>query len=76
MTGGFFGSKLIVLAARPQIGKTALMLSMASNMAQAGHKVGIFSLEMDKEDLISRLVSAKTGINGIRLSFGSGRSRP
>ena len=48
-TGGLYGSKLVIVAARPRMGKTALMLNMASNMAKRGHTVGIFSIEMDKE---------------------------
>lgn len=72
VTGGFFGSKLIIIAARPRIGKTALMINMSQNMAGDGHKVGIFSIEMDKEDILDRFVSSKTGINSMRLSFGSG----
>jgi replicative DNA helicase len=70
--GGFRGSKLIIIAARPGIGKTALMLNMASNMAQRGHMVGIFSLEMDKEELDDRWMSAETGISSLRLISGMG----
>ena len=72
LTGGFFGSKLIVLGARPRIGKTSLMLNMARNIARNGHKVGIFSIEMDKEDLDIGLLSAESGINSMRLKIGSG----
>lgn len=68
LTGGFKGSKLIIIAARPRIGKTSFMLSMAANMAKSGHKVGIFSIEMDKEDIVDRMISAKSGINLIRLA--------
>lgn len=74
LTGGLRGSRLIIIAARPRIGKTALMLNMATSMAKSGHKVGIFSIEMDKEELIDRLVSSKSGVNSIKLSSGQGIS--
>jgi len=72
VTGGFFGSKLILIGARPRIGKTSMMLNMARNMAKSGHKVGIFSIEMDKEELDISLLSAESGINSMRLRFGTG----
>lgn len=72
ITGGFIGSKLIVLGARPRIGKTSMMLNMSANMARNGHKVGIFSIEMDKEELDISLLAAEAGINSLRLKFGTG----
>ena len=51
---------------------TAMMLNMAANMAKAGRKVGIFSIEMDKEELVDRLISSKSGVNSIKLSSGQG----
>jgi len=72
LTGGLSGSLLIIIAARPGIGKTALMLSMARNMAKAGVKVGIFSLEMDKESLVDRIIAMETGINSMKLRSGNG----
>lgn len=68
--GGFRGSKLIIIAARPRIGKTALMLNMASNMARRGNTVGIFSLEMDKEELDDRWTAGESGVNSMRLING------
>ena len=63
ITSGFQSSDLIVLAARPGMGKTALMLSMARNMAiDDNYTVAIFSLEMSAMQLITRMVSAETGI--------------
>ncbi|MCY4160466.1 MAG: replicative DNA helicase [Flavobacteriaceae bacterium] len=63
ITSGFQPSDLIVLAARPGMGKTALMLSMARNMAIMSQKtLAIFSLEMSAMQLITRMVSAETGI--------------
>jgi len=70
LTGGFFGSKLIIIAARPRVGKTAIMLNIAKNIASCGHKVGIFSVEMDKEALMDRLIASISGINSIRLATG------
>ncbi|NLY09466.1 MAG: replicative DNA helicase [Tissierellia bacterium] len=59
MISGLQKSDLILLAARPSMGKTALMLNMASNAAIKGEaKVAIFSLEMSKEQLVQRLISA------------------
>ncbi|MCY4216448.1 MAG: replicative DNA helicase [Flavobacteriaceae bacterium] len=63
LTSGFQKSDLIVLAARPGMGKTALMLSMARNMAiEKEYTVAIFSLEMSAMQLITRMVSAQTKI--------------
>ncbi|MGC8820513.1 MAG: replicative DNA helicase [Fervidobacterium sp.] len=57
MTSGFHKSDLIVIAARPSVGKTAFALNLAKNMALTGEaSVGIFSLEMSREQLIQRLL--------------------
>lgn len=60
---GLKKSDLIILAARPGMGKTALMLSLAYLMAKSGLKIGIFSLEMSKDALIKRLVAIHSGID-------------
>ncbi len=70
LTGGFWGSLFVAIAARPSIGKTAFMLNLAKNMASNGHKVGIFEIEMDKEKLLDRMISSLSGINSIRLRTG------
>ena len=70
LTGGFWGSLFVAIAARPSIGKTAFMLNLAKNMASSGHKVGIFEIEMDKEKLLDRMISSLSGINSIRLRTG------
>ncbi len=70
LTGGFWGSKLIIIAARPAVGKSSLMLNMAKHMAKNDHKIGIFSIEMDKEELIDRLIASECGINTIKLATG------
>ncbi|ABS60522.1 replicative DNA helicase [Fervidobacterium nodosum] len=57
MTSGFHRSDLIIIAARPSVGKTAFALNLAKNMALVGEaSVGIFSLEMSREQLIQRLL--------------------
>ncbi len=62
MTSGFQKGDLIVLAARPSMGKTALALSLARNAAAQGGTVGFFSLEMGGEQLMLRLLSSESGI--------------
>lgn len=57
ITSGFHKSDLVIVAARPSVGKTAFALSLAKNMATIGEaSVGIFSLEMSREQLIQRLL--------------------
>ncbi|MBK9248789.1 MAG: replicative DNA helicase [Ignavibacteria bacterium] len=64
MLGGFQNSDLIILAARPSMGKTALALSIARNVAVEYDKaVGIFSIEMASTQLMMRLLSAESRIN-------------
>ena len=63
-TGGFQKGTLLILAARPAMGKTALALTMARNMAVDFNKpVAIFSLEMTASELMSRLIAAESGID-------------
>jgi replicative DNA helicase len=62
MTSGFQKGDLIVLAARPSMGKTALALSLARNACQNGGTVGFFSLEMGAEQLTLRLLSSESRI--------------
>lgn len=66
---GLVKKDLIVLAARPSMGKTAMLLNIAKNIDRE-HKVAIFELEMSKEKLGNRLLSAKTAINSKNLSRG------
>ena len=68
--GGFQRSDLIILAARPGVGKTSLMLNMAMNAARNKARVAVFSLEMSKDQLVQRLVATETGINAHRLRLG------
>lgn len=70
LVGGIGGSKLIIIAARTRIGKTSIMLNIAQYIAQHSDMVGIFELEMDKEDLDDRIMAGLTGINTIKLQSG------
>lgn len=62
LTGGFHPSDLIIMAARPGVGKTALALNFALNMARRGKPVGIFSLEMGATQIFLRLLSNEAGL--------------
>jgi len=71
LTGGLQKSDLIILAARPSMGKTSLALGMAYGAAVShGHTVGIFSLEMSADQLVQRLLSMETGVDSHRLRLG------
>jgi replicative DNA helicase len=71
LLGGFQPSDLVVLAARPSVGKTSLALNIAQHAAvREGKKVGVFSLEMSREQLALRLLSAESGINPRPLQSG------
>lgn len=70
ITGGFQNSDLIILGARPAMGKTALVLSMASKIAKRNIPVGIFSLEMSKTQLGKRLISGMSCINSQKINTG------
>ena len=71
LTGGLQRSDLIILAARPSIGKTSLALSLAHNSTvKYQHSVAIFSLEMSKEQLVQRLLSMDAGVDQQRLRTG------
>jgi replicative DNA helicase len=68
---GFQPSDLIILAARPSMGKTSLAMNMAVNAAIKGRKtVGIFSLEMSKEQLVDRLFASMLGVDSWKLQRG------
>ena len=71
LTGGLQKSDLIIIAARPSMGKTALALGLAYGAAvQHGKTVGVFSLEMSAEQLVQRLLSTETGVDTHRLRLG------
>ncbi|WP_419210946.1 replicative DNA helicase [Maribacter sp. X9] len=71
LTSGWQPSDLIIVAARPGMGKTALTLSMARNMAvNSNIPVAFFSLEMSSVQLITRLISSETGLSSEKLRTG------
>jgi replicative DNA helicase len=71
LLGGLQRSDLLILAARPSVGKTSLALSFAHNAAKKHRqRVAFFSLEMSNEQVVARLISAETGINSQRLRRG------
>ncbi len=72
LTSGWQPSDLIILAARPGMGKTAFVMSMAKNMAiDFDTPVAIFSLEMSSIQLITRMISSQTGISSEKLRKGN-----
>jgi len=71
LTSGFQPSELIIIGARPGMGKTAIALSMAANISIRQNKpVAFFSLEMSDQALMLRLLSSETGIDGNKLRVG------
>jgi len=71
MTGGLHRSDLLILAARPGVGKSSLAMSIAFNITmQARQPVGVFSLEMGREQLLQRLLATHTGIDSQKLRTG------
>lgn len=68
--GGFQRSDLLILAARPGVGKTSLMLTFALRAAEKRKVVAFFNLEMSAEQLVQRLVSQVSGIDAQRLRLG------
>ncbi|MCG8858961.1 replicative DNA helicase [Tenacibaculum finnmarkense] len=71
LTSGWQPSDLIIIAARPGMGKTAFVISMAKNMAiDFGHGVAVFSLEMSSVQLITRMISSETGLTSEKLRKG------
>ncbi|KIL49218.1 replicative DNA helicase [Jeotgalibacillus soli] len=72
MTAGFQRNDLIIVAARPSVGKTAFALNIAQNVAtKTGENIAIFSLEMGAEQLVMRMLCAEGNINAQNLRTGS-----
>ena len=71
VTAGWQRSDLIIIAARPAMGKTAFVLSMAKNMGVMNHPVAIFSLEMSNIQLVNRLIMNVCSIEGSKLRSGN-----
>ena len=72
LTSGWQPSDLVIIAARPGMGKTALTLSMARNMSVSKNiPIAFFSLEMSSIQLITRLISSETGLSSEKLRTGN-----
>ena len=69
-TGGLQGGQLIVIAARPAMGKTALICALTMNISANEKNVLVFSLEMSKLELANRLLSIKSGVSGYTMRLG------
>lgn len=67
---GLHPTNLIIIAARPGMGKSALALNIAQNVAQEGEPVAIFSLEMSREEIVSRMLCSTGRIDSQRLRTG------
>ena len=70
LTSGWQNSDLIIIAARPAMGKTAFVLSMALNIAMQNNPVAVFSLEMSNQQLVNRLISNACEIPGDKIKSG------
>lgn len=72
LTGGFQPGDMIVLAARPSVGKTSLALNIADHVAvNDGQPVGFLSLEMNDTSLVKRMLSSRSEVNGHHLLSGN-----
>lgn len=72
LLAGLQRSDLVILAARPSMGKTAMALNIAQNIAvKADQPVLLFSLEMSKEQLVDRLLASEAGVNSWNLRTGN-----
>ncbi len=69
-TGGFQPGNLVIVAARPSMGKSALVANIAENAVLAGHAVALFSLEMSESELAQRFVASQARIKGEELRRG------
>jgi replicative DNA helicase len=71
MTSGFQPADLVIIAARPSMGKTSFVMNLASNCAiEHGKCVGVFSLEMSKEQLFMRLLTSEARVDAHRFRGG------
>jgi replicative DNA helicase len=71
LTTGFQKSELIIVAARPSMGKTAFCLNIATHAALEGHGVAIFSLEMSKDALVQRMLCAEARVDSQAVRRGT-----
>lgn len=70
LLSGLQKSELIVLGGRPSLGKTSFALDIARHAALAGHTVGVFSLEMSREEVIDRIISSESNVPLWRIRTG------
>lgn len=70
LTGGLHAGQVTVVGARPNMGKTALATTIAMNVAEAGVGVLLFSLEQSQDELLYRVLSARTRIDSLALKQG------
>lgn len=70
MTSGFQPADLVIVAARPSMGKTSFVMNIALNAAHAGKSVGVFSLEMSKEQLFLRILTSEARVDAHRFRGG------
>ena len=68
--GGLQRADLVILGARPSMGKSSLAVNMAVNAAKSGHTCGVFSLEMTREQLAMRVLASEAEIDSHRLRLG------
>jgi replicative DNA helicase len=64
ITSGLQPGEMVIVAARPSMGKTALALNIAENIAMRDVPVGLFSLEMSRQQLVQRLLSSRASVSG------------
>ncbi|MBS3902988.1 MAG: replicative DNA helicase [Anaplasmataceae bacterium] len=70
LLSGLQKSDLVILGARPSLGKTSFALDIARNAAKAGHSIGIFSLEMSREQVVDRLISSESQVSLWKIRTG------
>ncbi len=70
MTDGFKPGEMIVIAARPSVGKTSLAMNIAEHVALAGVPVGVFSLEMSADALVGRMIASRARVNERQITKG------
>ena len=70
LLGGLHRSDMVVLAARPSLGKSTLAINISLNAAKSGGRVGMFSLEMSREQLAMRMMAGEAEVDAQRLRLG------
>lgn len=70
MTMGLHQGEVFILAARPSMGKTALALNIVSHACQAGHSVAVFSLEMSRESILTRMICSRASADQAQFRGG------